>query len=74
MENGNSKPAKKELMLDILATVLLDALALAGIILVIPYAQDDTVGTIAVMLIFVVLGASYTGIVIGEDLVEPKRK
>ena len=74
MKSGNSKPAKKELMLDILATVLLDALALAGIILVIPYAQDDSVGTIAVMLIFVVLGASYTGIVIGEDLVEPKRK
>ena len=62
-----NKLTKKELALDILATTLMDALALAGIVSVVPQAEHDLSGTIAVILIFVFLGAVYTGIVIGED-------
>ncbi len=65
--NGSNIPTNRELALDILATILMDAFALAGIILIIPYSEGNLVGAIAVMLIFTVLGVLYTGAVIGED-------
>jgi hypothetical protein len=61
------KPTKPELALDILGTAIIDALALAGIVSVIPYTADDLVGAIAVMLILSALGVAYTGVVIGDD-------
>ena len=61
--SGNGKPTSKELTLDILAVTLMDALALVGVISVIPYAKDDLVGAIAAMLMFAVLGVAYSGVV-----------
>ena len=55
------------MLLDWAATVLLDALALAGIISIIPHAKDDLVGTVAVILAFALLGVAYTGVVIRKD-------
>ncbi len=59
---------KKEVVLGILATALMDALALAGIILMVPHAHEDPIGTVAVILIFAIWGAAYMGVVIGDDL------
>lgn len=62
------KPTKLELVLDILATTIMDTLVLAGIVSVVPYTSDDLVGAIAAMVVFLALGIAYTWVVIGEDL------
>ena len=78
-ENESNKSSKKDLTLDVIGTVLLDVLALVGIVLVIiqtftiPHTASELVGNVAIILIFLVLGAAYTIVVAGEAYREFKR-
>lgn len=71
-ESNNNKLTKKELSLDIFGVVLMDILALSGVVavahtaLVNSYAGSDFVGIVIIGVLFILWGALYTSAVIGE--------
>ena len=60
-------PTKKELGLDALGVILIDLMALAGIVAAATYVGSDPTGSIALMAIFALWGGLYTLAVIAED-------